>query len=193
MIDAPGAATAASARRRGAPPDGRRTCGRRAVAVEAKVVIVGSGPAGLTAAIYAARANLEPIVLAGYAPGGQLMITERRRELPRLPGRHPGPRADGRVPRAGRALRGAHRRRRRRPGRPLGAPVPPVGARRGVPGPGGHRGHRRLGAVAGPRSETRLRGRGVQRLRDLRRLLLPRQARSRSWAAATRRSRRPPS
>ena len=40
-----------------------------------KCVIVGSGPAGYTAAIYAARANMSPVLFTGREPGGQLMIT----------------------------------------------------------------------------------------------------------------------
>ncbi|MEB2345175.1 MAG: thioredoxin-disulfide reductase [Deltaproteobacteria bacterium] len=56
-----------------------------------KLVIVGSGPAGWTAAIYAARAELQPVVVAGLAVGGQLMLTSDVENYPGFPEAVAGP------------------------------------------------------------------------------------------------------
>jgi hypothetical protein len=139
----------------------------------AKVLILGSGPAGYSAAVYAARANLQPMLVTGIAQGGQLMTTTDVENWPGDPLGVQGPELMQRL------LQHAERFNTEivfdhiTPDLPEREADPPGGRflRVHLRRPD-HR-HRRLGPVPRPAERTGIHGPRRVGLRHLRRLLLP--------------------
>ena len=138
------------------------------------LIILGSGPAGYAAAVYAARANRKPLLLAGLQPGGQLMTTT---EVDNWPGDVHGllgpdlmDRMRRHAERFGVEIASDHVTQRR----PRPPAVPARRRKRRIHLRCAHHRDRRLGALPRPRVRDRIPRPRRLRLRDLRRVLLPR-------------------
>ena len=156
---------------------------------ERDLIIIGGGPAGYTAALYAARANLKPLVIEGFNWGGQLMVTSDVENYPGYADGVMGPAMMADFRRQAERFEHRVRHRQRDEGRLLPASVPHLGAKTPCTPP------RSVIVATGASARwlgLRVRGaaQGARRLgmRDLRRRLLPRQAHRRR-----RRRRLPPS
>ena len=141
----------------------------------AKVVIIGSGPAGYTAAIYAARAMLEPVLIQGIQPGGQLTITTDVENYPGFADVIQGPwlmeQMQKQAEHVGTQIVTDHVDEvdlSRRPFRLEATPATSIS-------PSADHRHRRAGALAGPAVGAEVQGLRRLGLRHLRRLLLSRQ------------------
>ena len=125
------------------------------------LLILGSGPAGYSAAVYAARANRHPLLITGLEQGGQLMTTTDVDNWPGDVEHLQGPGADGPHAPSRRTIQHRHRVRPHQPGRVAPSALSAVRRQRRIHLRRADHRHRRLGQVSGPSVRGNFRGKGV--------------------------------